>query len=217
MKYFLSTTEQSSLDDLIFPWSLRATTWSNSPNGCCSCLEHWNHFPYSSFYHSGVELTIVKHFSSENIVAYILAEFILLNQQISLSADSVYLATYLAGAESGSLWKAGGLWEEEKPIRTAVYSVGLSAFHRWIWWNNKCRMATNKGSFLGMALYWEEFYVSSDNPILRGFPRLTIRNNSSFRPKHLGVPNGSNGSYRTSYHWTENYPLPVAQVTGRVA
>jgi len=38
----------------------------------------------------------------------------------------------------------------------------------------------------------------------------SISNNASFRLKHLGVPDGSDGSDGTSYHLTENYTLPVA-------
>jgi len=44
-----------------------------------------------------------------------------------------------------------------------------------------------------------------------------ISNNSSFRQKHLGVLDGSDGSDRTSYPLTEHYMLPVVQATGRVA
>jgi len=44
-----------------------------------------------------------------------------------------------------------------------------------------------------------------------------ISNNSSFRQKHPGVPDGSDGSDGTSYTLTENYTLPVAQAMGRVA
>jgi len=44
-----------------------------------------------------------------------------------------------------------------------------------------------------------------------------ISNNSSFRLKHPGVPDGSDGSDGTSYPLTENYTIPVAQATGRVA
>jgi len=44
-----------------------------------------------------------------------------------------------------------------------------------------------------------------------------ISDNASFRLKHLGVPDGSDGSDRTSYHLTENYTLPVTQATGCVA
>jgi len=43
-----------------------------------------------------------------------------------------------------------------------------------------------------------------------------ISNNSSFRQKHLGVPDGSDRSDRTSYPLTENSTLPVIQATGRV-
>jgi len=44
-----------------------------------------------------------------------------------------------------------------------------------------------------------------------------ISNNSSFRQKHLGVPDGSDGSDRTLYPLKENYTLPVAQAMGRIA
>jgi len=43
-----------------------------------------------------------------------------------------------------------------------------------------------------------------------------IGNDPSFRQKHPGVPDGSDGSDGTSYPLTENYMLPVAQATGRV-
>jgi len=46
---------------------------------------------------------------------------------------------------------------------------------------------------------------------------IIISNNSNLRQKHQGVPDGSDGSDRTSYPLTENYTLPVAQATGRVA
>jgi len=42
-----------------------------------------------------------------------------------------------------------------------------------------------------------------------------ISNNSSFRKKHPGVPDGSDGSDETSYHPTENNMLPVAQAMCR--
>jgi len=44
-----------------------------------------------------------------------------------------------------------------------------------------------------------------------------ISNEPNFRLKHLGVPDGSDGSDGTSYALTENYTLPVAQATCRVA
>jgi hypothetical protein len=43
---------------------------------------------------------------------------------------------------------------------------------------------------------------------------ICISNNSSFRLKHPGVPDGSGG---TSYPLTENQTRAVAQATGRVA
>jgi len=47
--------------------------------------------------------------------------------------------------------------------------------------------------------------------------RHHISNNSSFRQKHPGVQDGSDGSDRTSYPLTENYMLSVTQVMGHVA
>jgi len=44
-----------------------------------------------------------------------------------------------------------------------------------------------------------------------------IINYSNFRQKNPGVLDGSDGSDGTSYPLTENYTLPVAQATGRVA
>jgi hypothetical protein len=44
-----------------------------------------------------------------------------------------------------------------------------------------------------------------------------ISNNPSFRLKHPGVLDGSDGSDGTSYPLTENYTLPVAQAMGCVA
>jgi hypothetical protein len=44
-----------------------------------------------------------------------------------------------------------------------------------------------------------------------------ISNNPSFHLKPPGVPDGSDGAGGTSYPLTENYTLPVAQATGRVA
>jgi len=46
---------------------------------------------------------------------------------------------------------------------------------------------------------------------------MPIRNNSSFRLKHPGVPEGSDGSDATLYPVTENQTRPVAEATGRVA
>jgi len=47
--------------------------------------------------------------------------------------------------------------------------------------------------------------------------RAIISNDPSFRQKHPGVPDGSDGSDGTSYPLMENYTLPVAEAMGRVA
>jgi hypothetical protein len=44
-----------------------------------------------------------------------------------------------------------------------------------------------------------------------------VSNNPSFRLKHPGVPDSSDGSDGTSYPLTENCTLPVTPATGRVA
>jgi len=44
-----------------------------------------------------------------------------------------------------------------------------------------------------------------------------ISYNPSFCQKHPGIPDGSDGSDRTSHPLTENYTLPVPKVVGRVA
>jgi hypothetical protein len=44
-----------------------------------------------------------------------------------------------------------------------------------------------------------------------------ISNNPSFRQKHLGAPQDSDGSDGTWYRQTENYTVPVAQALGYVA
>jgi hypothetical protein len=46
---------------------------------------------------------------------------------------------------------------------------------------------------------------------------MYISNNPSFRLKRPGVPDGSDGSDGTLYPLMENYTLPVAPATGRVA
>jgi hypothetical protein len=46
---------------------------------------------------------------------------------------------------------------------------------------------------------------------------IYISNNPSFRLKHPGVPDGSDGSGARSYPLTENQTRPVAQAKGRVA
>jgi len=46
---------------------------------------------------------------------------------------------------------------------------------------------------------------------------MNICNNTSFRLKHPGVADGSDGSDGTLYRRTENYTLPVAQVTCCIA
>jgi len=56
----------------------------------------------------------------------------------------------------------------------------------------------------------------SSRGTLRRGPNI-ISNNSSFRQKHPGVPDASDGSDGTSYPLMEDYMLPVAPATGCVA
>jgi hypothetical protein len=74
----------------------------------------------------------------------------------------------------------------------------------------------NMSSFVNAAkmLDTQEFSQKVADELLRLW---NISNNPSFRLKHPGVPDGSDGSDGTSYPLTENYTLPVAQATGRVA
>ena len=41
-----------------------------------------------------------------------------------------------------------------------------------------------------------------------------ISNDLSFHQKHPGVPDGSDSCDGTSYSLTENYTIPITQVTG---
>ena len=45
----------------------------------------------------------------------------------------------------------------------------------------------------------------------------TISNDASFRQKHPGVPDGSDGSDRTSYPLMQDFTVHFTQVTGRIA
>jgi hypothetical protein len=54
-------------------------------------------------------------------------------------------------------------------------------------------------------------------PISDDFGVVYISNNPSFGQKHLGVPDGSDGSHRTLYHLTENFTFPVVLAMHRVA
>jgi len=60
---------------------------------------------------------------------------------------------------------------------------------------------------------WSPFNLNQDGQ--NGWEHIS--NNSSFRQKDPGVLDGSDSSDGTSYPLTENYTLPVAQATGRVA
>jgi hypothetical protein len=51
----------------------------------------------------------------------------------------------------------------------------------------------------------------------RSYKLHSISNNVGFHLKHPGVPDGSDGSDRTSYSLTENFMTSVAQAMGRVA
>jgi hypothetical protein len=61
------------------------------------------------------------------------------------------------------------------------------------------------------------FTLSERSPLPPSLSAKDIRNNPGFRLKHLGVPDGPDSSDGTSYPLTENYTMPVAPPTGRVA
>ena len=111
----------------------------------------------------------------------------------------------------GSMWALGHHpWHQSDPIR-------LYAVHRHHW-------------RLHCQPQWAQLHLV-ESPLSAQMPREAyetfgcwlakdfshISNYSSFRQKHPGVPDGSDGSDGTSYPLTENYTLPVAQATGRVA
>jgi len=60
-----------------------------------------------------------------------------------------------------------------------------------------------------------EALISGEFQTLKG--HSGISNNPGLRLKHPGVPDGSDGSGRTSYPLMENQTPPVAQAMGRVA
>jgi hypothetical protein len=61
------------------------------------------------------------------------------------------------------------------------------------------------------------YRIPHQDMAISSYTMYNISNNPGFRLKHPGVPDGSDGSDGTSYPLTENYTLPVAQATGRVA
>ena len=84
--------------------------------------------------------------------------------------------------------------------------------HRWALWNTCLH---------GKSVQ----HIAFDYPLQgflgdRGLHQLymfSISNNSSFRQNHPGVPDGCDCSDGTSYPLAENYTLPVAQATRRIA
>jgi len=69
----------------------------------------------------------------------------------------------------------------------------------------------------GFCRVWLDPSVTMSGSAFRVFQFMVISNNPSFRLKHPGVPDSSDGSGGTSYTLTENQTPPVAQATGRVA
>jgi len=66
--------------------------------------------------------------------------------------------------------------------------------------------------------HWFSTYLVYHSAYLEmSYALMFISNDPSFRLKHPGVSDGSDGYDGTSYPQTENYTLPVAQATGRVA
>jgi len=56
-----------------------------------------------------------------------------------------------------------------------------------------------------------------DNHLFGYHRKMHISNDPNLHLKHPGVPDGSDGSDGTSYALTENFTLPVARATGRIA
>jgi hypothetical protein len=75
------------------------------------------------------------------------------------------------------------------------------------------------GSWQQLGLWLVGHSIRQQNVVccLMSLPPIPSSNNPSFHLKQPRVPDNSDGSDRTSYHLRENYTLPVAQVTGRVA
>jgi hypothetical protein len=81
-----------------------------------------------------------------------------------------------------------------------------------------CQQSVNRVSMLlGVASCIIQGHCYGIDPYSTYWQPFCISNNPGFRLKQPGVPDGSDGSDGTSYPLTENYTLPVAQVTGRVA
>jgi len=72
--------------------------------------------------------------------------------------------------------------------------------------------ASRHHEWVPCQIVWELFWCRHSD---RDWPQY-ISNNPSFRLKHPGVPDGSDGSGGTSYPLTENQTRPVAPATDRV-
>ena len=109
---------------------------------------------------------------------------------------------------------------------------GLWRFRRWIQiepcsCQSVCRAIAWSGYWYSYAFRRSVFFIITGQIIwikrwltksrILCIEGNNISNNSSFRLKHPGVPDGSDGSGGTSYLLTDNQTRLVAQATGRVA
>jgi len=111
------------------------------------------------------------------------------------------------------LRKDRDIGRHEVGVRGCLLAVVI--IHEWIAVGT---YSYNYGSTYAKHLHHEDDIMFVSWVIFRGIilgPHIS--NDPSFRQKHPGVPDGSDGSDGTSYPLTENHTLPVAQATGRIA
>jgi len=126
-----------------------------------------------------------------------------------LISVSMYLYSYLATHSISGL-AARGDWEQ--------FEVRLKMTIEWTkrytprQWSSEFGDAIGDRDSVNSGMHWQAVIEWVWRCTLR--PWLSIRNNSSFCQKHLGVPDGSDGSESTLYPLTENFTLPVAKATG---
>ena len=85
----------------------------------------------------------------------------------------------------------------------------------WVLTGSSVQLSSRPGQNSDLLLSWRVVTWTGNRTV--GFWPGCISNDPSFRQKHPGVLDGSDGSDGTSYPLTENYTLHVAQATGRVA
>ena len=122
---------------------------------------------------------------------------------VSFTNTSVFRTTLTALTEPRTLWQ-----------RITCFPSPRQQFEV------HCRAPGSAGDMFGSTLnhsraVWQRQYPCRERCWCAW--NSDISNNPSFRLKHPGVPDGSDGSDGTSYPLTENYTFPVAQATGHVS